>query len=85
MAAPLKSLRDSLEDTLRGLRDVYEENVWAVYFDYNHDDMTYTVAKIEPWSIRSPSGPYKVQRIAGAVDEMDAYKQFMERASRVLS
>lgn len=83
MAISTKSIRDSLQTTLSGISAaVYEENVWAVYFDYNHDDMTYTVAKIEPWSIRSPSGPYKVQRIAGAVDEMDAYKKFMERAGR---
>lgn len=81
---PIKSLRDSLESTLNDtFSEVYEENVWAVYFDYNHEDMTYKIARIEPWSLRSPSGPYKVQRIAGAVDEMDAYKKFMERAMTV--
>lgn len=81
---PIKTLRDSLQSTLNDVfADVYEENVWAVYFDYCHEDMTYKIARIEPWSLRSPSGPYKVQRIAGAVDEMDAYKKFMERAMTV--
>lgn len=81
--ASTKSIRDSLIASLnKAFEDVYEENVWAVYFDYNHDDMTYAIAKIEPWSLRSPSGSHMIQRIAGAVDEMDAYKKFMERIGR---
>lgn len=81
---PIKTLRDSLQSSLdNAFRDVYEENEWAVYFDYNHEDMTYKIARIEPWSLRTPSGSHLVQRIAGAVDEMDAYKKFMERTMTV--
>ena len=77
-----KTLRDSLESTLNdAFRDVYEADVWAVHADYLHETMTYKVIKIEPWELRSPSGSYGLHRIAGAVDEMDAYKQFMERAN----
>lgn len=79
---PLKSLRDSLQATLDDIFvDIYEQDVWAVHADYLHETMTYRVIKVEPWELRSPSGPYGLHRIAGAVDEMDAYKKFMERAN----
>lgn len=80
---PIKTLRDSLQATLNDtFAGVYEENVWAVHFDYCHADMTYKIARIEPWWLRTPSGSHMVQRIAGAVDEMDAYKKFMERIDK---
>lgn len=77
-----------LKELLPGLNELfgteYEKNVWMVHAEYNHHDMTYRVIKITPWWARdSEASDFKVFKITDAVDEMDAYKKFMERAMTV--
>lgn len=52
---------------------------WIVWAEYDINTMTWTPRKIE----KGGSSPtMKCFRIDDAVDEMDAYKQFMEKFSR---
>ena len=64
----LGSIFERIDDELR--------TVWAVYAEFNHEQRRYDVTSIIPWADRNyDTTPFK---IAGAIDEMDAYKKFIE-------
>lgn len=52
-------------------------NHWTVWAEYDINTMAWTPLKIERGA--SEGLPMKSFLIADAVDEMDAYKQFMEK------
>lgn len=88
MAVPLttKSFRDAL---VAVLDDAFNEpGSWAVYYDYDQSDMTYKIAKVEPWDYwdHSMDGPGArrhprpgIMKIAKAPDELGAYAEAMRR------
>lgn len=71
-AAALNQMIDDMEAEL--------SQSWAVYGEYEYDPFTYKIVKIVPWAERD----YEITptKIDGAIDEMDAYKKFMERLNR---
>lgn len=52
---------------------------WAVYADYDHADMTWKVGKIERWIPGKHREMRHVYKVTEAVDEVEAYKKFMEQ------
>lgn len=90
------SRAELLKDLLPGLNELfgaeYEnyDTTWAVYADYHYEDMEWKVSKIEQWESykhlkTKPNGdkvlPKGVHKITDAVDELAAYKKFMERTN----
>lgn len=81
MAIPLTSMRD----TLRGLEakiaiiDEAASHGWAVYYDYHHEDMTYRIAKVEPWDPWEHVQSSGLMKIEEAPDELGAYVEAMRR------
>ena len=54
---------------------------WAVYADFQQHDMSWQVKRIVPWLDRDLEDPPMAApfRVVDAVDELDAYKKFMEQ------
>lgn len=49
---------------------------WAVYTEFNHERRRHDITGIVPWADRNyDTTPFKIE---GAIDEMDAYKKFIE-------
>ncbi len=68
----LGSIFRRMDDELR--------TTWAVYTEFNHEQWRYDVTGIVPWADRFSSDdltPFTF-KIEGAIDEMDAYKKFIE-------
>lgn len=72
-----KSLNSSsLAEALQRV-DYERRTTWAVYAEFNHEHMRYDITDIVPWVDRNyDSNPFKIE---GAIDEMAAYKKFIER------
>lgn len=79
MAVPLKGMRPLLAKDLDAMiQDIDNElrTTWAVYAEFNHERMRHAITNIVPWADRNyDSTPFKIE---GAIDEMAAYKKFIE-------
>lgn len=84
-AALLKELLPALNEVF-GME--YENKGWAVFYDYCHEDMSYRIAKVEPWDYweHSVDGPGArrhpkpgIMKIEKAPDELGAYAEAMRR------
>lgn len=65
----------SLAEALQRIDDELR-TTWAVYTEFNHEHMRYDIIDIVPWVDRNyDSTPFKIE---GAIDEMAAYKKFIE-------
>ena len=67
-----KDLDEIFRDVDDGLR-----TTWAIYTEFNHKDWRYDIIDIVPWVDRNYSTPFTF-KIEGAIDEMAAYKKFIE-------
>ena len=74
-----------LKDLLPTLNEIFNKeleslpNTWAVYADYHHEDMTWQIAKIEPWiESKHAESMQHIYKITDQIDEMGAYKAFMQ-------
>jgi hypothetical protein len=66
-----KHLDEIFRDVDDGLR-----TTWAVYTEFNHEQWRHDITDIVPWVDRNyDSNPFKIE---GAIDEMAAYKKFVE-------
>ena len=79
MAIPTKDigrlLAKDLDEAFRAV-DNELRTTWAVYAEFNHEHMRYDITDIVPWVDRNyDSNPFKIE---GAIDEMAAYKKFIE-------
>jgi hypothetical protein len=79
MAIPAKEmgrlLAKDLDEMFRAV-DNELRTTWAVYTEFNHKDWRYDIIDIVPWVDRNyDSNPFKIE---GAIDEMAAYKKFIE-------
>jgi hypothetical protein len=78
MAIPLKDMRDSMKAMLDdALSEAYGATVFAVHADYYFPTQEWKIGKIEPWD-DTKHWKNPVARKVVAIDEMDAYKKFME-------
>lgn len=79
MAVPLKGMRPLLAKDLDAMiQDIDNElrTTWAVYAEFNHEQWRHDITNIVPWADRNyDSTPFKIE---GAIDEMAAYKKFIE-------
>lgn len=74
MAVSRTHMRSTLEDTLSRLDPL--PSGWTVHAEYDINTMTWTPRKIE----RAGGKPtMKTFLIEDAIDEMDAYRKFLER------
>lgn len=56
--------------------DTELRTTWAVYTEFNHEQWRHDITNIVPWADRNyDSTPFKIE---GAIDEMAAYKKFIE-------
>lgn len=86
MAISASKMRPLVQaDLEKMIQDIETElsTTWAVYADFMHDTGTYKVVKVVPWSERTYDAP--IHKVQNAVDEMDAYKKFMEQVDKALS
>lgn len=69
----------SLAEALQRIDDE-RRTTWAVYTEFNHKDWRYDIIDIVPWVNRySDNEPTPFTfKIEGAIDEMAAYKKFIE-------
>ena len=79
MAIPAKDmgrlLAKDLEAVIRTIDDELR-TTWAVYTEFNHEQWRHDITDIVPWADRNyDSTPFKIE---GAIDEMAAYKKFIE-------
>lgn len=79
MAIPAKEmgrlLAKDLDEAFRAV-DNERRTTWAVYTEFNHEQWRHDVIGIVPWADRNyDTTPFKIE---GAIDEMDAYKKFIE-------
>ena len=56
---------------------------WAVYIDYNFEDMSWKIGKIEPWNGFKHNWNSYIMRVEGAQDELGAYTKAMERLEQL--
>ena len=80
------SRAELLKELLPGLNELFgteyenHDTTWAVYADYQHHDMTWQVKRIVPWLDRDPrESDFNVHKVVDAVDELAAFKKFMEQ------
>lgn len=76
MAAPLKDMRTTLQKTIDTLENPPPR--WRVYADYDINSMRWIPRKIE---LSNSNPTTKTFIIEDAIDEMDAYKKFMEQVN----
>jgi hypothetical protein len=80
MAIPTKEMGRLLAKDLDAIiRTIDDElrTTWAVYTEFNPEHMRYDITDIIPWADRNyDTTPFKIE---GAIDEMAAYKKFLER------
>jgi hypothetical protein len=79
MAIPAKDigrlLAKDLDEAFRAV-DYELRTTWAVYAEFNHEHMRYDITEIVPWGQRYLGT--EPTKIVDAIDEMDAYKKFIE-------
>ena len=74
-----KALAQSLDDIFSDAFTAKFFHGWAVYYDYDHENMTYRVGNVEPWDklMYGPGGvPFAAPGliwIEEAPDELGAY------------
>jgi hypothetical protein len=87
MAVSLKGMRSELEEALDSIERTLSTS-WAVYTKFDPQHNRRVITEIVPWGQRywGQSGPWgqryldtKPIKIVDAIDEMDAYKKFMEK------
>lgn len=72
-------LAKDLDEIFRSIDDE-RRTTWAIYTEFNHKDWRYDIIDIVPWADRYSSDdltPFTF-KIEGAIDEMAAYKKFVE-------
>lgn len=82
MAISRSGIHSFTEDELQKMVETLEEEArhrWAVYADYSMNDMTWRIAKVEPWDFAKHMGRHGIIRINYARDEIDAYMQAKEQ------
>jgi len=83
MAIPLTNMRKALAQSLDDIfSDAFFDTFfhgWAVHYDYDHDNITYRVGKVEPWSkvlhgrVGVPFAAPGLLWVEEAPDELGAY------------
>jgi hypothetical protein len=82
MALPAKEMGRLLAKDLDAIIQTIEDELrttWAVYTEYDHDHARLNITNIIPWAERHyDTEPTKIE---DAIDEMAAYKKFLEQAN----
>lgn len=76
----------SMEKPLRKAFEAFEARTartWSVYVDYNLEDMSWKIGKIEPWNGFKHDWSSRIMRVEGAQDELEAYTKAMERLEQL--
>lgn len=88
MAVPITAAEmvSSMEEPLRKAFEVFEARTartWSVYVDYNLEDMSWKIGKIEPWNGFKHNWNSYIMCVEGAQDELGAYTKAMERLEQL--
>jgi len=80
MVIPVKEMRRLLDADLNTIIKTIDDELrttWAVYTEYDYEHARLNVTNIVPWAERHyDTEPIKIE---DAIDEMAAYKKFLEQ------